>query len=546
MYLKMYTKMEIAMRLGATLLATATLVLSGAAVVAEESPLERLGRVNFPISCGADVQLPFNLATAALHSFWYKEAISAYSKIIEKHPDCAMAYWGIAMSYWNQIWAPPREAALDAGWAAIQKAKSLAASERERDFIGAIATFYENSDRLDHRTRATEYTRAMERVYQRYPDDPEAKAFYALALLASASALDKTYAAQKKAGELADSLFKTNPDHPGAAHYVIHAFDYPELAPRAGAAAAAYAKAAPYVPHALHMPSHIFVLLGLWEETIRSNQVAQEAERDRGVPEDRMHALDYMILAYLQRGQDVEAKTLLDLGREIEAGLVARKYETPFRARPFHVAAMPARVALERRDWREASSLQPQQSRYPYADSVWHFARAIGLARSGSPDKAAADLEKLNELQDALATAKNEYWAVVVKAQALVAAGWIAHARGRMDEAEKLMSEAARLEYSAATHDTLNPGPIGMTAHEALGEVLLDLNKPEAALKAYETSLAHSPNRLRALSGAARAAVKLQAADKAKSYYMQLVKLTEKASAERPEIAEAVSFLARN
>jgi tetratricopeptide (TPR) repeat protein len=528
------------------LFTAATLAFSLTPAAAQEAPLERLGRVNFPVSCGADVQGPFNLATAALHSFWYKEAISAYSKIAEKHPTCAMAYWGIAMSYWNQIWAPPRETALDAGWAAVQKAKALTASARERDFIDAIATFYQGSDKQDHRTRATNYTRAMELVYQRYPNDPEAKAFYALALLASASALDKTYAAQKKAGELAESLFTTNPDHPGAAHYVIHAFDYPELAGRARAAAAGYAKAAPYVPHALHMPSHIFVLLGLWEETIRSNQVAQEAERDRGVPEDRLHALDYMTLAYLQRAQDVEAKVLLDLGNEIEAGLVTRKYETPFRARPFHLAAMPARVALERRNWQEAASLIPQQSRYPYADSVWHFARAIGLARSGSPDKAAADLEKLNELHEVLVKAKNEYWAVVVRTQALVAAGWIAHARGQRDEAQKLMSEAARLEYSAATHDTLNPGPIGMTAHEALGELLLSLNKPVDALKAYETSLEHSPNRLHGLAGAARAAAEMQASDKAKSYYEQLVKLTEKASAERPEVSEAMSYLAKN
>jgi tetratricopeptide (TPR) repeat protein len=534
------------MRIASTLIAAGALALSAVPGTAQEPPLERLGRVSFPISCGAEVQGAFNLATAALHSFWYKEAIAAYSRIAEKHPGCAMAYWGIAMSYWNQIWAPPREAALDAGWAAVQKAKALTANERERDFIDAIAIFYQNSDRQDHRTRAAEYTRAMERVFQRHPNDPEAKAFYALALLASASALDKTYAAQKKAGELAESLFDANPDHPGAAHYVIHAFDYPELAPRARKAAAGYAKAAPYVPHALHMPSHIFVLLGLWEETIRSNQVAQEAERDRGVPEDRMHALDYMILAYLQRAQDVEAKVLLDLGREIEAGLVARKYETPFRARPFHVAAMPARVALERRSWHEAAALQPQQSRYPYADSVWHFARAIGLTRSGNPDQAAADVARLNELHQTLSKAKNEYWAVVVRSQALVAAGWVAHARGQIEEARRLMSEAARLEYSAATHDTLNPGPIGMTAHEALGELLLGLDKPAEALKAYETSLEHSPNRLHGLAGAGRAAAKSGAYEKAKAYFTQLVKLTEKASAERPEIAEAQAYLSRN
>lgn len=534
------------MKLAPALMTVAVLAISTASASAQEPPLERLGRVSFPISCGADVQGPFNLATAALHSFWYKEAISAYSKIAEKRPNCAMAYWGIAMSYWNQVWAPPREAALDAGWAAVQKAKTLSASERERDFIDAIAVFYNNSDKQDHRTRATDYTRAMERVFQRHPNDPEAKAFYALSLLASASALDKTYMAQKKAGELAESLFDANPEHPGAAHYVIHAFDYPELAQRARKAAAGYAKAAPYVPHALHMPSHIFVLLGLWEETIRSNQIAQEAERDRGVPEDRMHALDYMILAYLQRAQDVEAKVLLDLGREIEAGLVARKYETPFRARPFHVAAMPARVALERRSWQEAAALQPQQSRYAYAESVWHFARAIGLARIGAPDKAAADIARLNELHDALAKTKNEYWAVVVRTQALVAAGWVAHARGQMDEAQRLMIDAARLEYSAATHDTLNPGPIGMTAHEALGELMLALNKPAEALKAYEASLEHSPNRLHGLAGAGRAAEKLQARDKAKAYYTQLVKLTDKASAERPEVTEAQAYLSRN
>jgi hypothetical protein len=511
--------------------------------------MEGRGRdVSFPVSCGADMQPRFDAALAALHSFWYGQSLKEFTAISEAKPDCAMAYWGSAMSVWNQIWAPPRAANLKAGSDAIARAQAAGAkTQRERDYIDALAAFYADYDKLDHRTRASAYMRKMEQVAQRYPDDREAKIFYALSLLATADGLDKTYKNQLKAGGILEQIFAEKPEHPGPTHYIIHAYDYPALVDRALEAALKYAVCVTVVPHAIHMPSHTYVLLGRWKDTITSNDAAEIAEADRGTPEDRIHALDYLVYAHLQMAQDRKAKDVVDLALKIEDDLVARKHDSGLRARPFGVAAMEARWALERLDWATAASLPARPSpRYPMAESVPHFARAVGLARSGRPEQASADIERLAALQKTLADAKNLYWARQLLIQLKVANAWVERARGRDADAVALMQDAATAEETSETHDTLSPGPIGMTAHEALGLLLLELGRPGEAFGAFEASLRTSKSRLRSYAGAAAAAAAVGNTSAARSYYTKLVELADGSDGTRPELAQAKAYLQAN
>ena len=511
--------------------------------------MEGRGRdVSFPVSCGADMQPRFDAALAALHSFWYGQSLKEFTAISEAKPDCAMAYWGSAMSVWNQIWAPPRADNLKAGSDVIARAQAAGAkTQRERDYIDALAAFYADYDKLDHRTRASAYMRKMEQVAQRYPDDREAKIFYALSLLATADGLDKTYKNQLKAGEILEQIFAEKPEHPGPTHYIIHAYDYPALVDRALEAALKYAVCVTVVPHAIHMPSHTYVLLGRWKDTITSNDAAEIAEADRGTPEDRIHALDYLVYAHLQMAQDRKAKDVVDLALKIEDDLVARKHDSGLRARPFGVAAMEARWALERLDWATAASLPARPSpRYPMAESVPHFARAVGLARSGRPEQASADIERLAALQKTLADAKNLYWARQLLIQLKVASAWVERARGRDADAVALMQDAATAEETSETHDTLSPGPIGMTAHEALGLLLLELGRPGEAFGAFEASLRTSKSRLRSYAGAAAAAAAVGNTSAARSYYAKLVELADGSDGTRPEIAQAKAYLQAN
>jgi tetratricopeptide (TPR) repeat protein len=448
------------------------------------------------------------------------------------------------MSVWNQLWAPPRPNNLQQGQEAIEKARSITGkSPRESDYIEALAVFYKDTDKLDHATRAATYARKMEQLTQHYPEDPEAEIFYALALLASADPLDKTYKTQLKAGAMLEKLFTEMPEHPGVSHYIIHAYDYPALANRALAAALNYAVCVTVVPHAIHMPSHTYVLLGRWQDTINANTAAQEAEKDRGTPEDRIHALDYLVYAYLQLGQDTKAKQVLDLALQIENELLARNHDSGLRARPFGIAAMEARWTLERHDWTAAAVLPVRATRYANAEAVSHFARAVGLARSGQPDEAETEVEALAGLQKTLADAKNLYWARQVGIERMMASGWLARTLGHDDEAVALMQHAARMEEISETHDTLSPGPVGITAHEALGYLLLELGRPADAFKVFEASLSVSTNRLQSYAGGAKAAVSAGDFDAARTYYGKLVELTAGSDGTRPEIAEARAFI---
>ncbi len=514
----------------------ALLLAGGAAVSAQET----LGRVHFPIGCAPAVQQPFDRAVALLHSFEYRDAVRAFTGVAEQDPGCAMAYWGVAMSHWYPLWAPPSTAALAAGRAAVEKAKALGGTnDRERDYIAAIEAFYRDADRLDHRTRALAYESAMEALARRYSSDREATIFYALALNATVLPTDKGYEKQRKAGEMLERVFAEQPDHPGIAHYIIHSYDYPPLGGRALDAARRYARIAPSAPHALHMPSHIFVRLGLWQETIDTNRDSVTAARQHGDGQGRFHALDYMAYAYLQRAQDATAARLVD---DVSRAGVSEREETF--ATAYAAAAIPARYALERRQWREAASLAPAPSRYTYAEALTHFARALGAARGGDLPGARAAAERLGSLRDGLTQAKQTYWAEQVEIQRLAAVAWVARAEGKNDEARRLMRAAADLEDSTEKHP-VTPGPI-VPARELLGELLLEQGEPAQALREFESALRASPQRFGALAGAAKAAELAGDRTAARAFYEKLTALASAADTERPALREAKAFLGSN
>jgi hypothetical protein len=528
------------MRIASITLAVLVIATSAAAHSAAD---ERLGKVNFPVSCSPGVAKPLERSVALLHSFWYLEALKGFTAVAAADRDCAMAYWGQAMSVWYQIWSPPRPTALKQGLEALDKARALGGkTPRERDLIAAATEFFRDHETRDHRTRALAYEAAMEQAHARHPGDTDIALFYALALQATADPHDKSYAKQRRSGEIAARIFAAEPEHPGAAHYLIHAYDYPPLAAQARGAADRYAKFAPSAPHALHMPSHIYVLLGMWPETIQGNLVAAEAERTRGNPDDHMHALDYLVYGYLQRGEDAEARRVLEDGRRIVTDMAARKYDSGRHTAPFSISAMEARYALERGRWSEAAAIDPITSRFPYADAHIVFARAVGAARGGQPARARADVERLVALRDALTQAKNSYWAEQVEIQRRAAAGWMARAEGRTDDALALLRSAAELEDSTEKR-SVSPGPI-LAAREQLGDLLLEVQQAPAALREYEASLQTAPARLRSYYGAAKAAEAAGDREKAATYFKTLVSMAAPAS-DRPEVKEARAFLSR-
>jgi len=492
---------------------------------------EKLGRVNFPTSCKAELQPAFTRAVALLHSFAYEAAANAFTEVAAKDPGCGMAQWGIAMSNFHTIWGPPTEGEFAAGRAAAQKAAALGApSTRERDFIAAIGAYYV-SDTVSHPARVVAYERAMAGVAERNLDDHEAAIFHALAILGVAynSPPDKTYARQKRAAEILNHLLPLEPEHPGIAHYVIHSLDYPELAELALPAARAYAKIAPSAPHALHMPSHIFTRLGMWQESIESNlasaATAQEwvARAHPGVTAfDALHAWDYLAYAYLQTGRDAEAQELVE-----RVGRVA-SFDVPSFGAGYALAAVPARYALERRAWREAVSLATGPSsfpwqKYPSAEAVVHFARATGAARAGDLETARKAVAKLAEIQAVLQGQRGFDWATQVEIQRLAAAGWLAHAEKKDAEAAKLLRAAADLEDATDKHP-VTPGAI-LPAREQLADLLAELGQPTAALVEYEASLTSAPVRFNSYAGAARAAEGAGQMQKAKDYHQRLVAL---------------------
>lgn len=516
-------------------------MLTGIALLGAAAPVaaqEKLGQVHFPVACSPSVQQPFDRAVALLHSFWYSAAVKAFAAVGDADPGCAMAYWGVAMSWWYPLWEPPSPAALKQGATAVEKAHAIGGkTDRERSYIAAIEAFYKDADRLDHRTRALAYETAMERVYLRYPDDREAAVFYALALNATALPTDKSYAKQIKAAEILEKVFAVEPQHPGVAHYIIHSYDYPPLAPRALDAARRYAAIAPAAPHALHMPSHIFTRLGLWEDSARSNAESAAAAKPGGDAQGQLHALDYMAYAYLQLAQDAKARGILDAARSFG------KIERETRATAYAQAAIPARYALERRQWAEAAALEPSATRYTYATGITYFARAVGFARNGDVVTARKEVDKLQALREALVQAKEGYWADQVEIQRRAAAGWAARAEGRNEEALALLRAAADLEDSTEK-SPVTPGPV-LPAREQLGDLLVELGQARAALAEYEGSLRREPNRFNGIYGVARAAELAGDTAKARDSYGRLLTLALSADTERAELARAKAVLGK-
>jgi hypothetical protein len=510
---------------------------------------EKLGAVHFPVSCNPEAQERFSRAVAMLHSFWYEEAVKSFTGVAEADPGCAMAWWGVAMSHWYPLWYPPSPAALKAGATAVAKAEAVGAkTERERGYIAAIAAFYRDSDKLDHRSRALAYEHAMASLHERYPDDREAAIFYALALNATAVPTDKTLTNLKKAAAILGPIFAEQPNHPGVAHYLIHSDDAPPLAEAGLDAARRYAEIAPSVPHALHMPSHIFTRLGYWQESIDSNVRSAAAGQEyarvfgEGVAWDQsLHAMDYLAYGYLQLGQNQKAKAVLD---EISAFKKAVPDSLPA---AYALAAIPARYAVERRNWAEAAKLDLPPAtfawdKFPWATAMVAFTRALGDAHTGDLAAAKAEIDKLAAARDALKTG-NKFWSDQVEVQRQAASATLAQAQGHREEALAELRAAADLEDGMEKHP-VTPGSI-VPARELLGDLLLETGQPGAALAEYERSLKSAPNRLRTLYGAAKAAGAAGDRAKAKQYFGELTKLARKADTPLPELAEATAYLAR-
>jgi hypothetical protein len=504
---------------------------------------EKLGKVNFPVSCDAAVQLQFNRAVAMLHSFWYEKANEEFAAIAKRDSACAMAYWGIAMTLYHPIWEAPGAAALKQGSGAIDKAKLAAPkTQRERDYIAAIETFYKGSDKLDHHTRALAYEKAMEQLQARYPDDREAAIFYALALQGSASPTDKTYTNQRKAGAILEKILAEQPNHPGVTHYIIHAYDYPPLASRALDAARSYAKIAPDSPHALHMPSHIFTRLGLWQESIESNLASEAAAQKYHALGNELHAQDYLVYAYLQGAQDHAAKKVMD------AAPPPLPEDPQYFNGLYATGTMSPRYAVERHQWKEAAALTLPPNvfpggRYAWAEANIHFARALGASHIGEIDSARNEVQQLESLRDTLTKTNESYWADQVDIQQEIATSWLTLAGGKHEEAVHQMRHAVDHEDSTDKHP-VTPGMI-LPARELLGEMLLELKQPSDALVEFEGTLRTAPNRYNALSGAARAAKLSGNNEKAKSYYARLLAICDHADADRPELRDARALLAQ-
>jgi tetratricopeptide (TPR) repeat protein len=515
---------------------------------------ERLGKVHFETSCAASVAEEFDHAMALLHSFEFPDAIAGFKKVLEGDPSCGMAQWGIAMSTWGNPFGGLRSPkTLQDGLAAADKAQTIGAkTDREREYIAAVALLYRNADTMDHRSRTLAYEKAMAQIYTTYPKDLEAAAFYALSVDQTALPTDKTYANQLKAAAILEKLYTLEPDHPGVTHYLIHSYDVPALAPRALPYARKYANLAPDAPHALHMPAHTFTRVGSWQESIDTNIRSHDVSMQRHDVGEGLHAWDYEMYAYLQTAQDAAAKQILEGVTEIVAHpspAAGGRGDMPGMpgmaggpAGGWAASAIPARWAVERGAWSEAAELTVHASPQPFIEAITHFARALGAARSGKPDVAKAEIEQLNALHEKEVQAKDAYWTTQLDIQRQAAEGWLLWAQGKKAEAVRTLTAAATLE-DTTDKSAITPGPLA-PAHELLGEMLLDANQPANALKEFEANLKKEPNRFRSVYGAGRAAESAGDRTKARSYYSQLVKMCERGDRQaRPDLQHARQYV---
>jgi tetratricopeptide (TPR) repeat protein len=508
----------------------------------------QFGRVDFALSCKDQVQANFNLATALLHSFEYTEAEKVFAKVIDEDPQCLMAYWGVAMSNFHPLWAPPGAEELDKGSKTIALARSLKTdSDREKEYVEAIATIFDGWEKLDHKTRVEKFVKASQAIYAKYPDDKEAAIFYALALRSSADPADKSFEKQKKAGEILSKLFPDEPDHPGIAHYLIHNYDYPELAELGLPAARKYASIAANSAHAQHMPSHIFTRLGLWDESIQSNIKSTQAAKcyaenlgKKGHWDQELHGLDYLVYAYLQEGKDDQAKEQVTYLAAIDS-----VFPITF-VNAYTFAATPVRYALERKDWRQAANLELHPQSFPWDKFLWqkaihHFGKLIGAVHIRDIKNANLQLQELRQIQSALATAKKDYEANQVHIQIKSGEAWISFLNGNKTAAIQFMIEAADMEDATEKH-AVTPGEV-VPARELLGDMYMELGDYTKAAEAYRANLKKRPGRFNSIYGAALAAKKSGDHVSAKTYFEQLTKLSQAGNKSRPELKEAEKFL---
>lgn len=525
--------------LAASVSAAALALSSSQLVQAQDNVDQQLGNVHFETTCNEVAQRRVDRALRYQHSFWYAAAKEIFEEAAKADPECGIAHWGIALALLNNPHAAIPPPNLAPGLAAIQKAKQIGAkTERERDYIDALTLMYADHDKLTHTQRIRAFLGAMEKLATKYPNDDEAQIAYAITLNTSASPADKTYAQQSKGAAILEPISKRLPQHPGVTHYLIHLYDYPATAAQGLDAANRYAKIAPAAPHAQHMPSHIYTRVGYWKQSIESNAASVKAAMVDKSLGDQLHGQDYMVYAHLQLAQDKEARDVVD------RMLAVQGYNPNIRAATFAVAASPARYMMERADWKGASELQVRPDPAAFVMAITHFARAVGAARSGNPDAAKADIDKLAQFRDKLREDKDAYWAEQVDIQQQVATAWMLHAQGQYEEALKALSATADAE-DKTEKSPVTPGPLA-PARELYGEMLLERGMTKEALAAFEATKAKEPNRFRGFLGAALAAEKLGDKVKAKDNYQKLLALTDGSNSDRPEVAVARKFVATN
>lgn len=512
---------------------------------------ESFGEVDFSLSCNYETRATFDLALSLLHSFEYAEAEKAFVKVIDMDPDCAMAYWGVSMSIFHSLWMQSDVSYLEKGEKLLKIANRLPKSDLEKDYLDAISVFYTDWENIDKPTRLTLYEKKMETLYYKHEGNIEAAVFYALAIRAAADPDDKSYSRQKKSGKILESLLAEKPNHPGIAHYIIHNYDYPELAEKGLSTARRYAEIAPASAHAQHMPSHIFTRLGLWDESISTNINSASSANCYGANvnpgatwSQEIHAVDYLVYAYLQNGNNQKAQEHL---QEIQA--ITSVFPKQDFAAAYALIAIPVRMVLENKQWENASNLQLPTIDFTWETLHWetamlHFARALGFSHTGNVTAAETELAALEALHQKLLNAKEEYKAKQVDIQVHSAKAWVAFAKGNKAEAITLMKKAAYLENLTTKHP-VTPGEV-LPADELLGDLLLALNQPVEALEAYELNLKGHPNRFNGIYGAAVAAKASGNQEKALSYFKALLKLTENSNSNRPELKEAKDFIDKN
>ena len=526
------------------LLAGAMPALADEGMHHEDLTTAQVGAVHFPTSCAPAVQKPFERGVALLHSFWYEEAQKEFEQIAKDDPQCAMAHWGVAMSLWHQLWNHPEGDVVKKGLAEVKAGEALhPKTAREQGYLAAIGTFYREAENKDYQASADAYSKAMEQLHERFADDREAAIFYALSLLASEPDNDTTFVNRKKAAAVLEPLFAEQPNHPGVAHYLIHSYDKPQLAQLGFPAAQRYAQIAPAAPHALHMPSHIFARLGLWQDDINSNLASIAATRKTaamhmGGEGHQFHAMDFLVYAYLQCGREADAMKVIE---EVKAmpPMKDTMYGSDFDPRTFALAVFPAGYALELHHWSDAAALEPVPGAHAVDNAFTYYARAIGAARSGHAEDARKDITQIDAIHKSLVEKHKTESAGYVEDERKVAQAWLDHLDGKDEQA------IAALRSQAEKEEATGEEPGGTPAREMLADLLLEMNKPEQALNEYETDLKFNPNRFDGLYGAAQAAGMAKNTNKADQYYAQVVKVCNGSSSDRPELVKAKSLLAQ-